>query len=98
MASYTYDLLNVVEEATKSQINRLQVWAILCEDTGNNAIFIHSENPNGKPYPYGFENVVWGVPEPTEAKGLVNRNIHEFGKAKYEEEIVYYIRKKSLTR
>jgi hypothetical protein len=95
VASITYDLLNVVEELTKHQGNRLQVWATLCEDTGNNAIYIHSDNPNSTPYPNDYENVMWGVRGPAVAAELIDQSTHETGTAKYEEEVVYYIRKRA---
>lgn len=95
VASITIDLLGVIEDVTESESSRLQVWATLCENTGDNAIYIHSENPNGTPYPHEFVNVEWGVSEPVEAEGLINQNTHEIGRAKYEEEIVYYLRKRA---
>ena len=96
VAAITYDLLQVVEEFTKSQYSRLQVWAILCENTGNNAIFIHSENPNKTPYPNMFDNVEWGVKEPLDAEGIIDRNIYKLGKEIRKGEAIYYIYKKVL--
>ena len=90
----TYVLLKLIEEKTKGNHHKLQVWATLCDDTGNNAVYIHSENPNGTPFPEKFDNVEWKEKVP-QVKGVINQDTHQVGKTSYGEEIVYYIRKKA---
>lgn len=92
VAVITYELLKETEAITKSQKNRLQVWAALCEDTGNNAIFIHSENPNKTAFPYDFSDVEWGIEDTSELDGLIDRSTHELGQCNYGDEVVYLIR------
>ena len=94
VAHLTYDLLKEVELYTGSQKSRLQVWAMIFENTGNNAVFIHSENDNNTPFPNDFEGVSWGVEEPPELIGVIERSEHELGRKDYGGEVMYYIRNK----
>jgi hypothetical protein len=94
VANLTYSLLKEMEQLASERTDPIQIWATLCENTGNNAIYVHSHNPNGTPFPYTFEGVRWGVTEPPEAVGLIDQ-AHEFGKREYEDEVVYYIRQKA---
>jgi hypothetical protein len=94
VATLTYSLLKEMERLVSERTEPIQVWATLCENTGDNAIFVHSPNPNGTSFPYSFEGVEWGVEEPPEAVGLLDQ-AHEIGKAKYQDEAVYYIRQRA---
>jgi len=96
VVTITYDFLKVVETFTEAQQDRLQVWASIAEDTGNNAVFIHSENPNGTDFPYDFSSAQWGVELTQELSGIVDLSTHELGKASIKNEVVYFIRKKAL--
>ncbi len=90
VASLTCRLLQQAEERVSSRRDPVQVWATLCENTANNAVYIHSPNPNGTPFPNVFAGVAWGV-EPVEDMGLVTSG-HEIGKWVHEGEVVYFIR------
>ena len=94
VASLTYKLLLRVEARCVQREEPIQVWATLCENTGNYGIFLHSPNPNGTPYPYEYEGVVWGSEVLEEAQGVVD-SVHEIGKVKYGDETVYIIRKRA---
>lgn len=93
VAEVTYSLLNKMELLALKREEPIQLWATLRENTGDNAIYMHSKNPNGTPFPYAFEGVEWGVAEPPEAAGLID-NTHEIGKIEYEDEVVYFIRQR----
>lgn len=94
--SITYKVLNEIELHAKEQRNRVQIWATICEDTGNNAVFIHSKNPNGTQYPYDFSDVQWDIDTPEEIKDIVNHSEHEVGKSIIDNEVIFYIRKKTI--
>lgn len=94
VANLTYSLLKKLELLASERTEPIQIWATLCENTGNNAIYVHSPNPNGAPFPYSFEGVVWGVAEPPEAIGLLDQT-HEIGKSDYDDEMVYFIRQRA---
>jgi hypothetical protein len=94
VARLTYRLLLQAEERAAIRSDPIQLWATLCEDTGQNAIYVHSENPNGSPYPYPFDGVLWDVQAPHELQGVVEHT-HELGCARYETQVVYLIRKRA---
>lgn len=94
VATLTYSLLKKTESLASTRAQPIQIWATLCENTGDNAIYVHSPNPNGTPFPYVFDGVEWGAKEPPEAVGLVDE-AHELGKGVFENEIVYFIRQRA---
>jgi hypothetical protein len=94
VAKITYSLLQQAEALAEKRHDSIQVWATLCEDTGNNAVYFHSLNPNGTAYPYSFDGVEWGISEPPEAENLLN-STHEIGRCQYTNEVVYIIRKRA---
>lgn len=95
VAKHTYELLYYAETRAKSRANDIQLWATICRDTRDNAVYVHTKNPNGTPYPYAFEGVQWGIDMPEELRGVVDLTSHEIGKASYSGEDVYFIRRKA---
>ena len=93
VALLTYKLLQQAEASAESRREPIQVWATLCENTGDNAIYLHSQNPNQTEFPYTFDGVEWGVTEPPEAQGIIN-STHEIGRRIYDSGAVYFIRRK----
>ncbi len=93
VTNITYELLGYTEQLAFGEGDRLQVWATICEDSGNNAIYLHSDNPNNTPFPYDFAGVEWGLVLKPEGKLNIDYLQHEVGKKKYGDETVYFIRK-----
>ncbi|MGZ4996203.1 MAG: hypothetical protein ACXV8J_00010 [Methylobacter sp.] len=94
VALLTYKLLEKAEALFENRQAPIQIWATFCEETGNNAVYIHSPSPNNSSFPYDFDGVVWGTTEPPEVIGLLH-STHEIGKYQYDDEIVYVVRKKA---
>jgi len=79
-ARMTYKLLLATEIHFAPRREPIQIFALICEDTGSNAVYVHTSNPNGTPYP--CELIVdWGVEAPAELVDVVDHSIHEIGKA-----------------
>jgi hypothetical protein len=93
-AQLTYKLLQQAEALTQHRSMSIQAWAVLDENTGYNAVYLHSANPNGSPFPRNFEEVEWGVAAPPEVEGIIKPS-HEVGRAVYEEGPCYYIRRRT---
>ena len=74
----------------------IQFFATICEDTGDNAIYIHTENPNGTEFPAKFENTDWVCEVPLELVVIVDMSTYEIGKTQYSNEVGYVLRKKVL--
>lgn len=89
-----YQLLMTAEKLSCHRDADLQCWATFCEDTGNNAIYIHSENPANTPYPYDFPDCQWGASKPDYLSEL-DFSAHELGRFVYTDEVVYVIRRRN---
>ena len=96
VALITYELLLYAEKRAESRKAPIQIFATICEDTGRNAIYLHSENPNGRPFPEPFPNVIWGATQPSELAGIVDLETHEIGRSEYSGEIDYIIRRRAI--
>jgi len=92
VAAITCELLGRAEQLGAHRQDSLQVFAMICEDTGSNAIYLHSENPYGIPFPYQFENTEWNVACPPELAGLVDPSSYQVGKTQAND---YVIRKRT---
>jgi len=92
VAEATIELLQVAEEHFVHRASRIQAFAILCESTGDNAVYLHTENPNGSEFPYAFSGVVWGVGLPGELSSVSVPSTHEIGRAQYQSGVVHLVR------
>src|SRR5215469_17418232 len=93
MDSLTYRLLCKAEKRMEHRSTQAQVWATLESNTGASAVFIHTENPYGTPFPWNFAKVQWDVSLPQELIGLIEAK-HEVGASPTEDGICYYIRRR----
>lgn len=91
VALSTWELLLHAEQRLKSRKSPYQVWATICANTADNAIYIHTENKNNTAYPHEFEEITWSVSPPKELENLVDMVTHRLGKVVYEFETVYII-------
>jgi hypothetical protein len=94
MASLTYRLLCQAEARMEHRGAQAQVWATLEPNTGASAVFIHTDNPYGAPFPWNFAGVDWDVSLPQELERLIEAN-HEVGVSSTEDGICYYIRRRT---
>jgi hypothetical protein len=92
VARLTYELLLYAESKVAQRTKPIQVFAQIHQDTGSNAVYLHSENSNGTEFPYQFENFEWSVETPPELIGVVDIKTHEIGRVQYEDGVVYAIR------
>lgn len=54
-----YEILKMAEEF-KSKVNGpIQSWWFVQEHSFDDAVYLHSPNENGSPFPYDFEGVDW---------------------------------------
>lgn len=91
----TYEALVHAERLASAARQDIQVFAMVCKDTGSNAVYLHTANPNGTPYPQDFSHVEWDGPIPWELCDVVDLSTHQVGKAVYGEDTDYVIRKRA---
>jgi hypothetical protein len=79
--------------ATRAEVRHepLQIWATLCSDTMSNAVYAHSPNPNGTPYPAEHRGVSWGESVPKWVDAAVDP-AQEVGTTGHGTDLVYVIR------
>lgn len=93
VATATISLLKYLEQRTQARLEPLQVWAVICTSTGDNAVYVHSPNPNGAPYPNEFRDVQWGAPVPEWVSAVNIDSGYEVGVAKRVGECFYIVRR-----
>jgi len=90
----TYQYLIVAESLMKHRNASAQCFAIIHEDTADNAIYIHTENPNGTDFPFDFERVEW-LDKYEVLSDIVDFNTHKIGKGSSTDDPAIFICKKS---
>ena len=87
VAKATYDLMLYAETKIFTRKDAIQIFSTICQDTGNNAIYIHTKNPNGTNYPFCFEQTELTDEIPTELIGVVDLSVYEIVKTKSEHQV-----------
>ena len=95
VAASTYQLLRYAEKLAVRSAREIQIFATVCCNTGDNAVYLHTNNPNGVAFPHVFPGLIWGVPLPPELNGVVEEETYEVGSESYEGKIEYTIRRRS---
>ena len=90
-ASATYALLQYAEQLASVRKGEIQVFGTLCENTGDNAVYLHSANPNGTPFPVEFAGVQWDVSLAAELADIVNQERHQVGLQTFEDGSFQYV-------
>ncbi len=57
-------LLRLLQRMVSTARKDVQCWVTLAADTGNSALFLHSRNPQGTPWPHPFEGTRWDAEMP----------------------------------
>ncbi|MEG3792609.1 hypothetical protein V1318_21015 [Lysobacter sp. CCNWLW3] len=95
IAAATVRLLQYLELLAKDRPEPIQLWATLCSNTMDNAVYAHSQNPNGTACPRDFRAVTWDPPVPGWVSAAIPSGGHQIGMASYGGEVVYFVRKRA---
>ena len=95
IAATTVRLLQYFETLAQGRSEPIQLWATLCGNTMDNAVYAQSPNPNGTPYPHDFAAVAWDTVAPDWVSAAVPGTTHQIGTASYDGEVVYLIRQRA---
>jgi hypothetical protein len=63
-------------------------------DAGQDAVYLHTPNPNRENFPYQFEDVIWGAVPPAWLAEFVTEDL-EVGRSEFEGAELYWIRHRS---
>lgn len=90
-ASATVRWLREFDTLAKTRNQPIQVFATLCENPSDNAVWLHSPNPNKASYPHTFDRVEWGRPTPTWIASATEGTGFVVGAADYESGTVHVV-------
>lgn len=88
-------LLREAETLSANAPRLIQAWLLVCADSSDDAVYLHSESPNGTPFPYSFEGAEWESEVHPLLNQFVDRKTHNIGKIHYEDEVVFVVAKRS---
>ena len=91
-AEISYELLLHAEKLIKDRQVAVQAWLIVAEDSADNALYLHSKNPNGSAFPYAFEGCHWGLTEIPYVDLQIDLERYEIGMYEEQDEPIYFIR------
>jgi hypothetical protein len=88
----TLSLLRVAVDHFAGREHPLEIFATLCRDVGDNAVYLHSPNPNGVTFPHMFPAATWlsEVPADRFPQGLVQG--FEAARVEYNDGPVWIVR------
>ena len=72
-----------------------QSWLVFDEaDSGQDAVYLHTPNPNHDNFPYEFEGVTWGATPPVWLADFLTNRL-DFGRSNFDGEALYWVRRTS---
>lgn len=94
-ATLTYDAFLYALERAETRVEPIQVWAQFFENTGDNAVYVHTKNPNGTRFPFEFDETEWRVSTPSDLEHISLAPQLELGKMTYQGETSYVLRERA---
>jgi len=92
--------LFIVWERVRGEAQRLeapfQTWVRVEEDSAQDGVYLHTPNVQQEDFPFGFEEVVWGVQVPSLLAEFVDDS-DEVGRSEYEGVATLWVRKRAVT-
>jgi hypothetical protein len=86
-----YEVLNMAEKFTEAFNGPIQCWWYIHEESYEDAVYLHSQNENGTPYPYDFNGVHWNTLENELLNKVIDLTKHKVGVIKNEYGITYVV-------
>ena len=84
-----------LQDVAADNLAEHQVWCIVCEDSREDAVYLHSPNPNVDNFPYEFEGVYWQDEIPDLIVEFFDQKKMRLGKYDCNNgETIYYIKPK----
>lgn len=71
-----------------------QSWVVInVEDSGQDAVYLHTPNPNRDNFPYPFRDVAWGAVPPEWLAEFVAGDEYDVGRSEFEGAGLYWVRR-----
>ena len=82
-----------VEDAASRLTCPWQTWLVIDpSDPNQDAVYLHTPNPNRGNFPYPFEGVTWGAEPPEGLAEFVAGSGLELGRSEYVGTLLYWVR------
>jgi hypothetical protein len=83
-----------VENAAGQLARPWQAWLVIdCSDPEQDAVYLHTPNPNRDNFPYLFEGVTWGIRPPEGLAEFMAGSGLEVGCSECEGTVLYWVRR-----
>jgi len=90
-----FKTLHRFEQETRSVRERCQVFACIHEqEPGSDAIYVHTPNPNGTPFPYEPQVDTWLARAPSWLAGRISLERYDLGMSEHEGKKSYFVQRK----
>jgi len=86
-----YEVLKMAEEFKSKISGPVQSWWFIHEQSYDDAVYLHSPNENGSPYPFDFEGVIWGKNDNVALSSVVDTNQFKIGTMVNEHGTTYVV-------
>ncbi len=88
--------LTTAMEALREWNKASQCWCLLDSgDSGQDSVYVHTENPNRANFPYPFEDVTWGVEAPIWVTTVFAPANYTVGVSGKSPELLYWVVEKT---
>jgi hypothetical protein len=88
-----FGLFDQIELRVRGWSKPAQVWVVVEEsDSSQDAVYLHTPNPNRDNFPYTFEGVVWGTELPEWLREFVDPQRHEAGRGVFSGVVSFWVR------
>jgi hypothetical protein len=85
-----------IEDAASRLTCPSQTWLVIdLAEPGQDAVYLHTPNPNCDNFPYPFAGVTWGAEPPEGLAEFVAGSVLEVGRSEYDGFLLYWVRRAS---
>lgn len=84
-------LLKTAEQIACTNSQPAQAWLAIGPQAAGDAVYVHSANPNGSPFPHAFDGVDWEIEIPPWLGVVLDRHTYAAGGVSYEEGLVFIV-------
>jgi hypothetical protein len=89
-----FQLYHEIENRLDAWSKPAQTWAVIdAHDSSQDAVYIHTANPNQDNFPYQFESVVWDADRPSWLVEFVDSGKYQVGRYVFNEAVSFWVRR-----
>ena len=86
-----------VEAHTANWTKPKQQWIVIHEnDSSQDAVYLHTPNPNRNNFPYAFDGVEWNAEVPQWLHDLIDTETHELGRCTFNGAKTFWVRRRNI--